>query len=291
MKRTILTLHHLNRFHKKLIQEEKSKATIEKYMRDVRRFYEYLPQEQAVTKEAVMLYKQSLLDTYKPASANSMLVSVNLLLSSIGLADCRVKLHKLQKKIFHDDKHNLTRKEYERLLAAAKKKGNDQLVMLLQTICSTGIRVSEIRFITVEALKKGSAVIRNKGKIREILFPAKLKQTLIRYCRDREITNGAVFLTSQGNHLDRSNVWRMMKNLCAYASVDPEKVFPHNLRHLFAYTFYRMEKDLVRLADLLGHSSIETTRIYTKTSIQACQKMIDRMALFSIGYHTRKATT
>ena len=220
-----------------------------------------------------------------------MLVSVNLLLSSIGLADCRVKLHKLQKKIFHDDKHNLTRKEYERLLVAAKKKGNDQLVMLLQTICSTGIRVSEIRFITVEALKKGSAVIRNKGKIREILFPAKLKQTLIRYCRDRDIINGAVFLTSQGNHLDRSNVWRMMKNLCAYASVDPEKVFPHNLRHLFAYTFYRMEKDLVRLADLLGHSSIETTRIYTKTSIQACQKMIDRMALFSIGYHTRKATT
>lgn len=218
-----------------------------------------------------------------------MLVAVNGLLAYMGLNDCKVKLQKIQKRIFHDE-NNLSKQEYQRLLAAAESKSNEQLLMLMQTICATGIRVSEHKYVTVEALKQGSAVVKNKGKIREIIFPKKLRRSLLKYCKEHHIESGAVFITKHGNPLDRSNIWTMMKSLCDEAGVDKAKVFPHNLRHLFAYTFYGLEKDLVRLADILGHSSIETTRIYTKTGMKKCQSIMDRMDLLSKN-STQLATT
>ncbi|MFQ6860865.1 MAG: tyrosine-type recombinase/integrase [Beduini sp.] len=289
MKKTILNLKTVGNFKKYLYEEERSEATISKYMRDITGFYEFLPEDKIVTKEAVIAYKQSLADTYKPTSINSMLVAVNGLLAYMGLNDCKVKLQKIQKRIFHDE-NNLSKQEYQRLLAAAESKSNEQLLMLMQTICATGIRVSEHKYVTVEALKQGSAVVKNKGKIREIIFPKKLRRSLLKYCKEHHIESGAVFITKHGNPLDRSNIWTMMKSLCDEAGVDKAKVFPHNLRHLFAYTFYGLEKDLVRLADILGHSSIETTRIYTKTGMKKCQSIMDRMDLLSKN-STQLATT
>ena len=280
MKRMKLSMGIIKKFIKHLSEEERSQATIEKYTRDIKGFYEYLPEDKVISKEIVIAYKQSLADTYKPTSINSMLVAVNGLLAYMGLNDCKVKLQKIQKRIFHDE-NNLSKQEYQRLLAAAESKSNEQLLMLMQTICATGIRVSEHKYVTVEALKQGSAVVKNKGKIREIIFPKKLRRSLLKYCKEHHIESGAVFITKHGNPLDRSNIWTMMKSLCDEAGVDKAKVFPHNLRHLFAYTFYGLEKDLVRLADILGHSSIETTRIYTKTGMKKCQSIMDRMDLLS----------
>lgn len=264
-----------------MMEEERSKATIEKYMRDIHHFYEYLPENKTITKEIVIAFKQSLLETYKATSANSMLTAVNSLLAYMGLSECKVKLQKIQKRIFQNDKYNLTKQEYQCLLNTAVAVGNMQLFMLMQTICATGIRVSEHQYVTVEALKQGSACVHNKGKIREIIFPKKLKKALLQYCKERHISSGPAFVTRHGNPLDRSNIWSMMKKLCAKAGVDKEKVYLHNLRHLFAFTFYAIEKDLVRLADILGHSSIETTRIYTKTCLKKCQNILDRMGLLS----------
>ena len=283
MKKVKLTMGLINKFKNYLLGEERSKATIEKYMRDINGFYEYLPEDKVITKEIVIAYKQSLGETYKPASINSMLVAVNGMLAYMGLNDCKVKLQRIQRRIFNDDQNNLSKEEYRRLLSAAASKSNEKLVMLMQTICATGIRVSEHKFVTVEALKHGSTSVYNKGKIREIIFPKKLRRTLLKYCKEHEIDSGSVFITKHGNPLDRSNIWTMMKSLCEEAGVDKAKVFPHNLRHLFAYTFYSLEKDLVRLADILGHSSIETTRIYTKSGLKKCQSIMDRMDLFSIG--------
>lgn len=280
MKKVKLNMGVIKQFIKHLSEEERSQATIEKYTRDIKGFYEYLPGDKIISKEIVIAYKQSLVDTYKPTSINSMLVAVNGLLAYMGLNDCKVKLQKIQKRIFHDE-NNLSKQEYQRLLAAAESKSNEQLLMLMQTICATGIRVSEHKYVTVEALKQGSAVVKNKGKIREIIFPKKLRRSLLKYCKEHHIDSGAVFITKHGNPLDRSNIWTMMKSLCDEAGVDKAKVFPHNLRHLFAYTFYGLEKDLVRLADILGHSSIETTRIYTKTGMKKCQSIMDRMDLLS----------
>lgn len=280
MKKVKLNMGVIKQFIKHLSEEERSQATIEKYTRDIKGFYEYLPGDKIISKEIVIAYKQSLVDTYKPTSINSMLVAVNGLLAYMGLNDCKVKLQKIQKRIFHDE-NNLSKQEYQRLLAAAESKSNEQLLMLMQTICATGIRVSEHKYVTVEALKQGSAVVKNKGKIREIIFPKKLRRSLLKYCKEHHIESGAVFITKHGNPLDRSNIWTMMKSLCDEAGVDKAKVFPHNLRHLFAYTFYGLEKDLVRLADILGHSSIETTRIYTKTGMKKCQSIMDRMDLLS----------
>lgn len=282
MKKKILSIQVMNKYKNYLIDEERSRATIEKYMRDIKGFFEYLPEDKTISKELVVGYKQFLIENYKVTSANSMLVAINGLLVYLGMSECRVKLHKVQKKIFSNENQNLTKEEYRRLLAVAHNRNNDQLLMMMQTICSTGIRVSEHKFVTVEALKQGNTVIHNKGKIREIIFPKKLKRTLLQYCRQNNIKSGSVFVSKYGNPLDRSNIWTMMKKLCDEAKVDKRKVYPHNLRHLFAFSFYGIEKDLVRLADVLGHSSIETTRIYTKTSIKRCQRVLDRLNLFSV---------
>lgn len=289
MRKTVLDMTIMGKYRKYLFGEERSEATIEKYMRDIKHFYEYLPEQKIITKENLIAYKQSLSDTYKVTSINSMLVSINGLLSFMNLDTLKLKLHKVQREVFSSEDSELSKAEYKRLLDAAMKKNNKRLFMLIQTICGTGIRVSEHKYITVESLKAGQAMVNNKGKSRTIFINKKLKRMLSNYCKDENITSGPIFVTKGGKPMDRSNIWSAMKNLCADANVDRKKVFPHNLRHLFAYTFYGLEKDLVRLADILGHSSIETTRIYTKAGIKKCQSIMDRMDLLSMNFYNRVA--
>ena len=268
---------YLQSFHQHLIQEEKSSATIEKYLRDITAFWRYLGREN-VTKEALMLYKKYLLEkNYTIRSINSMLASLNSLLTFLGWTDCKVKCLKQQKQIYCPEEKELTKAEYLRLLEAAKK--DSQLQLVMQTICGTGIRVSELRFFTVEAAKQGEVAVRCKGKSRTILIPGKLKRLLLSYAQKHNIRSGAIFLSRNGKPLNRSCIWAQMKRLCASAGVNPAKVFPHNLRKLFARTFYSIEKDIAKLADILGHSSIDTTRIYIMTTGTEHRKKMERLGL------------
>ncbi len=268
----------LEGFRAALTAEERSANTVEKYLRDARAFLRFLGGRE-LGKEAVIAYKQRLTEDYRAASANSMLAAVNQLLAFLGRRDCQVKLLRTQRRSFRQADRELTKEEYRRLLAAAERGRNDRLLLLMQTICSTGLRVSEHRFITVEAVRQGHAQVCNKGRTREVFLPAQLKKMLLAYCRARGLERGPVFVTRAGNPLDRSNIWAEMKRLCGSAGVDSRKVFPHNLRHLFAVTYYRQEKDIVRLADVLGHSSVETTRIYTATSGAEQNRLISRLGL------------
>lgn len=265
----------LKEYENYLRENEKSAATVEKYLRDVGCFLKFT--KGAVDKELVLAYKERIKETYLPKSVNSMLSSVNSYLSFIGRSDCRVKLLKIQRSAFVENV--LTYEEYKRLLVTAKNSGKERTFLMLQTLCSTGIRVSELRFITVCALKRGSAVIDLKGKTRNVIIPKKLCRALLKYVKKRSITDGSVFVTKNGSAIDRSNIWREMKALCEKAGVDEKKVFPHNLRHLFARTFYRAEKDIVKLADILGHSSINTTRIYTAEVFDAHRTKLERLGL------------
>lgn len=276
-----ITLELINHYQSYLYNQERSLSTIQKYIRDIHKFMTYL-NHQNVSKEQLIEYKQSLLDDYKTTGINSMLISIHSFLDFIGLSEYKVKLLKVQKKLFIEKDKELTKREYQRLLETAKHQNNERLYMLLQTICATGIRVSEHKYITVESLKQGRSIIHNKGKIREIIYPKALKRMLMQYCRRNHIIKGAIFITRNGKPLNRTNIWRDMKKLCAEARIDQQKVFPHNLRHLFAFTYYRIEKDLVRLADILGHSSIETTRIYTKTNGNDYEKQFRKMNLMDI---------
>lgn len=262
-----------------LRNEERSRATIEKYKRDLKTFFCFLPSEKKVTKEMVICYKEYLLEKYAPASVNSMLAALNNFLGFINMHNCRVKPVKVQRKVFCSKEKELTKKEYLRLVAAAKSKENNRLCLLMETICSTGIRVSELAFITVEAVKEGKATVRSKGKSRTVFLPVNLCAKLKAYLKSKELKSGAVFISKKGNPLNRSNIWHEMKALCKQANVSASKVFPHNLRHLFAQTYYRLEKDLGRLADLLGHSNIETTRIYTMTSGDEHAKQVNALGL------------
>lgn len=246
-------------FERYLKDEEKSSATIEKYLRDVRKFSEFLA-DRPLCKEEVIQYKGVLSKKYAPASVNSMLVSLNGFLRYCGREDCCVKLLKIQRQIFCREDKELTKAEYQRLVKAAK---NVRLSLILQTICGTGIRVSELKFITVEAVLAGKAMVSCKNKTRIIFIPSQVQKKLREYIKRSGLKAGPVFVSRTGTPLNRSNIWRDMKALCARAHVSPQKVFPHNLRHLFARTFYSIEKDIVRLADLLGHSNVDTTRIYT----------------------------
>lgn len=252
-------LSKVNDFKDFLIEEEKSEATIEKYIRDVRFFGEFISARE-ITKQEVMEYKKRLVESYAPASVNSMLVSLNCFLHFIERSDCCVKLLKIQRQMFVSEKKELTAAEYCRLLKAAQ---GTRLELVIQTICETGIRVSELKYITVEAVEQGRATVDCKNKTRVIFIPSPLRKILLQYIKKSGIIAGSVFVTKNGKPLNRSNIWRDMKALCEKANVAPGKVFPHNLRHLFARTFYSIERDIVRLADLLGHSSINTTRIYT----------------------------
>lgn len=279
MKKITLSDKHIKKFKDILIEEEKSKATIEKYTRDILTFSAYLGEDKVITKEAIVSYKEYLSTHYKPASSNSMLIALNRFLDFLNLPLLKVKLYKIQKKVFGDEEKELTKAEYTRLLNAAKSKNNDRLYTLLQTICSTGIRVSEHKYITVDALKNRKVTIANKGKIREVYISKELKKILMDYCKRNDIKTGCIFITRNGKPLDRSNIWSDMKKLCKEAEVDSAKVFPHNLRHLFAITYYKLTKDLDTLATLLGHSSIDTTRIYTRKSVKSCTRVYTRMQL------------
>ena len=262
-----------------LIQEEKSILTVEKYIRDVQSFLRWLGGA-ALTKEQMLRYKTTLMERYAVSSANSIISSLNSYLNYLGKGDCCVKTIKQQRQPFMSAEKELTRAEYDRLLKAAA--GKPRLCLLMQTICSTGIRVSEHRFITVEAAKRGHAEVRLKGKHRVVFLPKKLCRLLLQYAKRQGIRRGSIFITATGRPLDRSNIWAEMKKLCDTAGVSREKVFPHNLRHLFARIYYGLEKDIVRLADILGHSSINTTRIYTMESGATHRKQIERMELLLI---------
>ena len=279
MKGKILTEEMAKAFEKYLRREEKSENTVKKYLRDVRAFAAYLNGAE-VTKETVITFKSKLLgESYSVRSINSMLASLNGLFSFLGWEDCRVKSVKLQRQIYCPEEQELTKAEYMRLVNTAKQKGNERLNLILQTICGTGIRVSELQYITVEAVKNGEATVSLKGKTRSVFLVKELRKKLIRYAAKQNIQSGAVFITRTGKPMNRTNIWREMKGLCRQAGVNPKKVFPHNLRHLFARTFYGIEKDIAKLADILGHSSINTTRIYIISTGSEHRRRMEHMRL------------
>ena len=269
----------LEQFRRILVEEEKSNATIDKYMRDVRGFFQYAQRAGGVDKELVVEYKRSLLDKYTVTSANSILAAINRFFQCMDMYECVIKAYRVQKESFRAQNRELTKSEYHCLLRTALKKRKNRLYLLMQTICSTGIRISELKYITVQAVDSGQAVVSLKGKTRKVLLPSKLRQQLKHYIRKERIPQGSVFITRRGNPVDRSNVLHEMKALCEEAGIDRKKVFPHNLRHLFACTYYQMEKNIAHLADLLGHSSINTTRIYTRVSGAEQVKQIDMLGL------------
>ena len=273
-----ITDKHIENFKSYLQNEERAAATVEKYIRDVAAFSAWLDGRE-ISKNAVLAYKEYLIETYAPASVNSVLSSLNSFFRFAGWHDCHVKTLKIQRQIFAKSERELTKAEYERLLNAAQKKGNRRLYYLMQTICNTGIRISELRFIDANAVKTGKATIRCKGKMRVVILTAPLCKMLKGYMKEQGITSGSVFQTRTGKPLNRSNVWRMLKALCESAGVSKDKVFPHNFRHLFARTFYSLQKDVVRLADILGHSSINTTRIYTMESGAVHLKQMQKLGL------------
>lgn len=277
MTERILSPRQLSEFRENLIREEKSAATVEKYLRDAGAFLAYCA-GRAVTKELVVAYKCALQERgYALRSVNSMLAAVNGLLDYLGWTDCKVKALRCQRQIYCAEEKELSRAEYLRLLDASRRQ--EQLNLVLQTLCGTGIRVSELKYFTVEAVRRGEITVRCKSKTRTILVPGKLKARLLDHARRRGVRSGAVFVTRSGRPLDRSNIWAQMKRLCAAARVSPAKVFPHNLRKLFARTFYGLEKDIAKLADILGHSSIDTTRIYIMTTGAAHRRKIERLGL------------
>lgn len=279
MEGRFLATESLDQFKQHLISEEKSTNTIEKYMRDVQAFAAFLDNRE-VTRELAITYKQKLTeDGYAVRSINSMLASINSLFSFFGWYNCKVKAIRSQRQIFCSEDKELTKAEYVRLLNAAKQKKNDRLNLIIQTICGTGIRVSELEYITIEAAKAGQATVNCKGKIRTVFIVKELKKKLLQYAKEKHITTGMIFVTRSGKPISRTNIWREMKALCTDANVNPNKVFPHNLRHLFARTFYGIEKDIAKLADILGHSSINTTRIYIISTGNEHRKRLENMQL------------
>ena len=272
-----LSPRHLVSFREYLIREEKSTATIEKYLRDTNGFLEYAA-DREITKELAVAYKAELQKkNYAIRSVNSMLASINSLLDFLEWTDCKVKTLRCQRQTYCAEEKELTKSEYLRLLEASQK--NEQLNLVIQTICGTGIRVSELRYFTVEAVNRGEITVQCKSKTRTILVPGKLKKLLLNYAKHCRIQSGTIFVTKNGKPMDRSNIWAQMKRLCTAAGVNPTKVFPHNLRKLFARTFYSIEKDIAKLADILGHSSINTTRIYIMTTGTEHRRKIERLGL------------
>lgn len=279
MDKRMLTEREISGFYRYLKSEEKSENTIEKYMRDVRAFFGFL-RGRNLTKEMAVAYKNKLIcEKYAVRSINSMLASVNSLFAFLGWYELRVKSIKLQRQIYCPEEKELTKAEYTRLVNTAKRNGNERLNLIIQTICATGMRVSELKYITVEALERGEAVVSLKGKTRTVFIIRELKKKLLKYAKSQKISSGEIFVTRNGKPISRTNIWREMKKLCAIAGVNPKKVFPHNLRHLFARTFYAIEKDIAKLADILGHSSINTTRIYITTTAAEHRKRMENMRL------------
>lgn len=278
MKKRILPVDFILKFKEHLILEERSLATVEKYIRDVKAFSDYVG-ENEITKETVIDYKKYLQENYAVRSVNSMLASINSLFVFLGWSDLKVKSVKLQQQIYCPEEKELTKEEYKRLCKAAEKKKNERLNLIIQTICGTGIRVSELEFITLEAVKQGEATVNCKGKTRSVFIVKELREKLLRYANAKQIKSGMIFVTRTGKPISRTNIWREMKALCIEADVNPKKVFPHNLRHLFARVFYGIEKDIAKLADILGHSSINTTRIYIISTGTEHRKRMENMRL------------
>jgi len=276
-----ITKNLIEKFKQYLIEEEKATATLEKYVRDITAFFAWLAGSE-LDKITVLRYKEHLTTNYAPASVNSVLSSLNSFFEYNDWHGLKVKMLKIQKQIFAERSKELTKAEYERLLVAAKQKKNERLYYLMQTICSSGIRVSELSAITIEAVRNHKANINCKGKMRVVILPKDLCKMLTEYARGEKITSGPIFITKTGKPLDRSTIWKMMKALCESAGVDREKVFPHNLRHLFARTYYSIQKDIVRLADVLGHSSVNTTRIYTMETYDVHRRQIQKLGLLRL---------
>ncbi len=278
MNKRRITSADIAAFREELILTEKGAATVEKYTRDAAAFAAFADGG-TITKMTVIAYKERLQKTYAPRSVNSMLAGINSLFVFLGWHDLKVRSLKLQQQVYCHEEKELTKAEYVRLCCAAAQGHNERLHLILQTICGTGMRVSELQYITVEAAKRGEATVRCKGKTRTVFLVKELKQKLLRYAAKQKIKSGMIFITRTGKPVGRTNIWREMKALCKAANVNPEKVFPHNLRHLFARVFYNMEKDIAKLADILGHSSINTTRIYIISTGTEHRKRMESMRL------------
>ena len=274
----IISNNKIKEFKIYLTECERSSATIEKYIRDITAFA-YWADGAAITKELVVEYKSHISKKYAVASVNSMLSSINSYFDYFNQSQLKVKTIKMQRKIFANEHRELTKQEYEKLLNTAKAKGQNRLYMIMQTICSLGLRVSELQYITVAAVRQGYANIDCKGKMRTVIMPRQICKMLMQYIKKNNIQSGSIFVTKNGKPIDRSNIWTAMKALCKAAGVSEKKVFPHNLRHLFARTYYKLRKDIVRLADILGHSSINTTRIYTMESGETHRQTMQKMGL------------
>ena len=274
----LITMQKIQAFEESLYLNEKSKATVSKYLQAVRKLAEYLHGEE-LTKPRLLEYREILQSRVKAQTVNGALSSINAFLEFCGWHDCKIKLLKVQRKAFLDETRELSEAEYKQLLEAAQAKGNERLYLVMLTICGTGIRVSELQYITVEAAKNGRAEICMKGKNRTVLLQKELRGRLLKYAEELGIDNGHIFRTRSGRPLDRTNICHDMKKLCAEAQVNRRKVFPHNLRHLFARTYYTIEKNLAHLADILGHSRIETTRIYVAVSAREHERTLQKMKL------------
>ena len=281
MENKIMISEQLASFRAYLQDEERSEATVEKYLCEVTQFAAWL-NDTEVTKSAVAEWKEHLLTSgYEPSTVNGKLTALDRFFDFMGWPDCKVKHLKLQRRLFRDDSRELTKAEYERLIATAEEMGKERLSLLMEAICGTGIRVSEVQYLTIEAAQQGKVEIYLKGKVRTILISGKLCKKLLKYAKKHKIASGEIFLTRGGKSLSRKQIWAEMKALCKKAGVAPSKVFPHNLRHLFARTFYRVCRDVAKLADVLGHSSIETTRIYLISTGAEHAKTMDMLRLVS----------
>ena len=280
MEQHCLTYEQITAFAASLYQAERSSATMEKYLRSIRTFFLYLD-GRAVAKNIVVAWKDHLQweENLSPATVNACLAALNDLFAFLGWTDCRTHYLKIQRRMFRETGRELSRQDYEKLIAAAHELGREQIALIMETICATGIRVSEVRYITTEAVQAGHTTISLKGKIRTILLPGKLCRKLLKFAKKKKITSGELFLSGGGRPMNRCQIWAEMKRLCKTAGVEPSKVFPHNLRHLFATVFYRIYKDVVKLADILGHSSVETTRIYLLTTGQEHRRQLERLRL------------
>ena len=273
-----ITKEQIISFKKKLIDEEKAKSTIDQYLRDIFALKKWMI-NQKLSKKNIIEYKKFLSKHYTTSSVNTKISSINSFFSFLGHQELKIKKIIIQKQIFALSEKELLKEDYLQLLTAAKQKKNKRLYYIIQTICSTGIRVSEIKNITVDAINKGIANITNKGKVRNVFLPEKLCHQLKKYIKQNNIIAGPIFLTRNGLVINRSNIWKEMKSLSFYANVTKSKIYPHNLRHLFARTYYSMQKDVVRLADILGHSNINTTRVYTIESGLVHKKQIQSLNL------------
>ena len=280
MRKRTITNSAIKAFEKQLKDDEKSENTVAKYLHDLYYFLNFT-QGKPIDKAIMLEYKALLGEQYALTSANSMIAAVNAFLRFMGWMDCCIKQFKVQKKAFCSEEKELTKAEYIRLVNTAKAEGNERLNLLLQTICGTGIRVSELQFITVEAVRKGEAIVSCKNKTRTVFIVRELQKKLLNYIKTKGITTGCIFITKSGKPMNRCNIWREMKALCEQAGVSPYKVFPHNLRHLFARTFYGIEKDIAKLADILGHSNINTTRIYIITTGAEHKRKMENMRLIT----------